>query len=124
MSRTVVFSLNAHSLAKELREAHEHEPETADAFQADTNVEAFEFGDLQRCSCCSEKKVDTVVFAVSTRRSLKKTSKQQVFVHTKGEIDTMLNLGDMPTANKRVHNKILGTNFQRCQQLGWVVEDK
>ena len=32
MSRTVVLSLNAHSLAKELREDHEHEPETADAF--------------------------------------------------------------------------------------------
>ena len=124
MSRTVVLSLNAHSSAKELREAHEHEPETADAFKADRNVEASEFGDLQRCSCCSEKKVDTVVLPVSTCRSLKKTSKQQVFVHTKGDIDNMLNLGDIPTANTRVHNKILGTSHQRCEQLGWGVEDK
>ena len=31
MSRTIDLSLNAHSSAKKLREAHEHEPETADA---------------------------------------------------------------------------------------------
>ena len=43
MSCTVVLSLNRNSLAKELREAHEHEPETADAFQADRNFKALEF---------------------------------------------------------------------------------
>ena len=70
------------------------------------------------------KKVDTVVFAVSTCRSLKKTSEQQVFVDTEGDIDNMLNLVDIPTANKRVHNQLLGRSHQRCEQLGWRVEDK
>ena len=32
MSRPIDLSLNAHSLAKKLREAQEHEPGTADAF--------------------------------------------------------------------------------------------
>ena len=70
------------------------------------------------------KKRNTVVFAVSTCRSLKKTSEQQVFVDTKGDIDNMLNLGDIPTANKRVHNQLLGTSHQRCEQLGRRVEEK
>ena len=81
--------------------------ETADAFQADGNVKASEFldivGDLQTCSCRSEKKRDTVVFAVSSCRSLVKTSKQQVFVDTGGESNNMLNLGDIrrPTSKLR-----------------------
>ena len=72
----------------------------------------------------AKKKVATVVFAVSTWPSLWKTSEQQVFVDTKGDIDNMLNLVDIPTANKRVHNQFLGTSHQRCEQLGWRVEDK
>ena len=60
VSRILVLSLNAHSHEKNDLPSLRTRSETADAFQAEENVEACEFTDvvgvLQTCSCCSEKK--------------------------------------------------------------------
>ena len=63
VSRILVLSLNAHSLLKRDLQSLRTRSETADAFQAEGNVETCEFANvacvLQTCSRCSEKNRDT-----------------------------------------------------------------
>ena len=112
--------------------------ETADAFQADGNVKASEcldiVGDLQTCSRRSEKKghpclcrelMSIIGEDVQTAGLCRYWRRKQQYVESGGH----------PTANKQVkmrsmrrqcslHSQMLGTNYERCEQLGWRVQDK
>ena len=126
-----MFCLSTRILLKRDLQSLRTRSETADAFQAEGNVEACEFANvacvLQTCSRCSEKKKDTVVCAVSSWRSLMKTSKQEVFVHSGGELRQHDESGGHPTANEQVKRGSVRRQCSLHRQLlvnSWYGESK